>query len=201
LVVIIDKKKYDKDQIQFDTQEKSYKLGITNITITDGHTLKLNLLLDLSVAIPVQLDKYKETDDKIFIRVFKDNIILKTEPDLSGVNFEYMRKVFEKSIKSEDEYQLFYRIYEIYKELGSIDNIHIEVIISEMCRDSSDSTKPFRLNLQSEKPDIVSIKELPYLTNPKMGLFFENPQKAIETSLVFDDWNVRETPITKLADL
>jgi len=127
-----------------------------------------------------------EEEENYFSFVFKTkDLLLQFTPAISNINFVLMRQIFEQSVESISEVQLYYRVLDIYHSLGMMSSVHIETIISEICRDPDNISLLYRHSKKWDKPPyLASIKEVPYLNNPLLGLFFENPQKSIEYGLV-----------------
>lgn len=185
-----------KDIIEFDNKKIIFKDYTEFKIVTEN---KFSFDIHFNVGSNIEYDNLNKDEEYYYIFVPKNNKIITADFYVSNVDFEYMKKVFEQSIKSKDEYELFYKIYDIYNELGNIDNIHIENIISEMCRDSDYENQPYRFSKDiDKKPLIISIKEVPYVSSPELGLFFENPEKAIENSLIFEKYSKRDSSIERL---
>jgi hypothetical protein len=65
------------------------------------------------------------------------------------------------------------------------DIVHIEVIVSNILRNSKDPKKPARL-VEPYDPKLLSIKKLPGVISWPLGMLFEDITKAISTGLVSD---------------
>ena len=187
-----------KDAAEINYEENKILLNVINMNVVTKDREKILFLIDEEGIIVY--NKLEEDKDFYYLYFSKGEQFLYIKPNIHIVNFKFMRQIFEQTIESKNEYQLYYRIYEIYKSLGDLDNVHIEVFVSEMCRDPDDETVPYRLsdNIGHKDPLIVSIKEIPYLTSPELGLYFENPQKAIENSLIAEYES--ESSIQKLTE-
>jgi len=190
---------FDKKIVQnvIDYQNKTITLDTANFRTLDKYNNILVWSFDESVIFA--FDELKQEDIYYTFVVKSGGLIFKILPSANAVNYNYMRKIFEQSIPSDNEYQLYYRVLDVYSELGTVDSVHFETIISEICRDPDNPSNPYRYRNEFDKPPlIVSIKEIPYLNNAKLGLFFENPQKALEYGLVQEE--ERATSITNLVE-
>lgn len=192
----------DKDKIYEINKEEKKIIFNDSTEFNIVFENELNLFVSFDIGSNIIYDNLNEDNNNYYIYFDKNKNIINLNSFVSNVDFKYMRRIFEQTLQSKDEYDLFYKIFDIYNELGSVDNIHIELIVSEMCRNPDYEYERYRhmKNIDTKKPLIVSIKNLPYISSPELGLYFENPQKAIENSLIFEEDNERKSSIGQLLE-
>jgi len=82
-------------------------------------------------------------------------------------------------------------------ELPSIDLIHLELIVSNMFRNSDDLTVPCRLS-NYKNPSIIGQKRLPFESGSWLNaLAFENINKAVENGLIRNE-DAEMNPLEKI---
>ena len=99
-------------------------------------------------------------------------------------------------------------IWELFIENAALNGIkypfHSQlfgIIVSELCRDPKDLTKPYRLSSNSMKPNgykTISIKYLPKFTSPYVSITSENFDEALRSSILMSDMDEKDIPYSPL---
>lgn len=99
-------------------------------------------------------------------------------------------------------------IWELFMENAALNGfkygLHSQlfgIIVSEICRDPSDLTKPYRLSNKSNQPTgykTISIKYLPKFTSPYVSLTSENFDEAVRSSILMSDMDEKDIPYSPL---
>ena len=150
----------------------------------------------------VKLTSYIEPQDYRVLKYFKDDAIImstKVPQDTQFIEDFYNLFLFghlPTTIRY-DEMQNYF-IENITLNGGKYGNIPtqlIGVVISEMCRDPKDFSKPFRLGDMRDMTDYyaASIKEIPKLVSPFVSLTSENWDEGVMNAISMDQ--SKESPL------
>jgi len=147
--------------------DKEYRfIANINITIMSDKIVEFN-----KKYIKLQVNAH----DKIFqVGIVQDNFAMGISALLRQIN------------KTEEVKSLLYvfnNLFDIYKDISSLDIVHLEILLSQILRYKKQKRIPARLAKEWE-PYKVGLKNVVYLDNWKMGMLFENMEKSITNGLV-----------------
>ena len=76
------------------------------------------------------------------------------------------------------------------------------LLSSEICRDPNDYSKPFRLSKKLDTDpycyNAVSVKQVSKLVSPFTAITTENWDKAVISSAIISDEDIKDTPMEKI---
>ena len=185
-----------KQDIKLDFSKEYYNLQVFNVTddpipeeflYAYVHNLNKYIVFDSSILLypPFGIEKHKQGYTATYN---KGSTFCVIQPVVS--NMENIAKkaisIMEGRTVIQSEQYLFNKLFEIFRSLGNIAMVHIEVLISQILRNADDPSKPARL-VEPYNPKIVSIKQIPYLESWIRGLEFENFDKAVTNALLTNE--------------
>lgn len=123
-------------------------------------------------------------------------------------NVEQAMSIFETTGKIPPGIS-YYDLYRYYMEPMALNggsyNISAQefgILCSEICRDPSDLSKPFRLCKKLDKDPYsytpVSVKQVSKLISPFTAITTENWDKAVISSAIIKDEDIKDTPMEKI---
>jgi len=147
----------------------------------------LNVTLDYPVLVRMN-PSFDKTENEISILYKKNDVIFEvTNEDTEDLSSEmsYVDRLIGGREILKDENHLFKKIYSVYSGLSGMDLVHIEVLTSQVLRDSNDISVPARLG-KMWNPTLINLKETVFNEGLVQGLAFENVGKAISNGLIND---------------
>jgi len=145
----------------------------------------LNVTLDYPILITINSTMTK-TEDEINIKFKPNDVIFQiTNEDAgnAGSEISYIDRLIGGREILKDELHLYHKLFSFYKNLVNMDSIHIEVLESQVLRDSENIDIPARLG-KTWNPTLVNLKTTVFSEGFIQGLSFENIGKAISNGLV-----------------
>ncbi len=178
---------------------ESYEIGDNFIINEEENTIYLNGLIskvnfpdlsfDLILDYPVIIKYSKiinKTKDVINLLFNKDYEMLEVplqKQDLKEIVL-YVERLMSGKERFKDINHLFLKFYKIYSDISSIDLVHMEVLISQVLRDSNNPVIPARVGKDPLKPVLMNIKKNIFNSGLLQGLAFENVNNALNTGLI-----------------
>jgi len=168
------------------------KDGNIILPLLSGHVIVNNK------RVPINLDEacifinsneaiHTYSSDRLIIDIKAGGKILDVYTGV--VNMAVMMKqvvsTLQKKILKPNIIFIFNRIFNKYKDSSDIDLVHFEMILTACLRNKTNPFLQARL-VKNYDPIFYSIKDVPYLENYKLGMQFENLNKAIEIGLIED---------------
>lgn len=150
-----------------------------------------NIEIEVTIEQPVELYKYtdyKETDNNILLMYGKDDKVMKVEPFI--LKPEKIAGSLDQYLGGQSPYttpeSLLLKLYRILSNFDSWDMVHLETIVSSILRNKQNPQIPARLK-EPYDPVTVSVKNLPSILSPYLGISFENISKSLTSSLISDE--------------
>lgn len=181
-------------EITFDIEELDKKLidfteagdiVIPNILMKFMYNEK-ETVLESDHIITILADNIIERNSKfIKIKVSTNTqfaIISTSTSDFTSITKELI-SYLDRTEKVNNILFVFNRIFSKYENVSEMAFVHIEVLISNILRDSDNLNIPARL-AKKWNPTKVGVKKVPFLSNWKNAMMFENIGKAIQNGLV-----------------
>jgi len=170
-----------------------------NIKIADGIVWVKSLLCQIdyqdvqfSIALdyPVELQaRNAEKIGKEFIKLYFSKNTYVLEVTLEAVDIEkqvnYVTRLLAGREIYKDVSHLFKKLFAVYKGMSDMDIVHLEVLISNVLRDRSDTSIPARLG-KTWDPIMINFKEIVFTTGFVHSVAFEDIRKAVWTGLTAD---------------
>jgi len=170
-----------------------------NIRIADGVVWVKSLLcqidykdIQFSIALdyPVELQaRNAEKIGKEFIKLYFSKNTYVLEVTLEAVEIEkqvnYVTRLLAGREIYKDVSHLFRKLFAVYKQMSGMDIVHLEVLISNVLRDRSDTSTPARLG-KTWDPIMINFKEIVFTTGFVHSVAFEDIRKAVWTGLTAD---------------
>ena len=183
-VVTIDLSNYDmNNDIRIDNGIVWVKSLLCQIDYQD---IQFSIALDYPVELQA---RNAEMVDKQAIKLYfsKNSYIL--EVTLEAVDIEkqvnYVTRLLAGREVYKDVSHLFRKLFAVYKEMSGMDIVHLEVLISNVLRDRSDTSIPARLG-KTWDPIMINFKEIVFTTGFVHSVAFEDIRKAVWTGLTAD---------------
>ncbi len=190
--LVIIEKEYDERSF-VDSSRKITLPGIFQFYVPekDEYTqLTITYLVDLMKNDSVVRDK-----GKIIIKYEPGDIVITKDYVPTGVDMGLLIRLLQGGIKYiKDPKILLNMLHDI---IPDVDLVHIELIVSNMFRDSSDLSKRCRLNGNYDKSEILGQIKQPFQNSWATALSFQYIDKAIKTGLV-QHKDAEENPIEKV---
>ena len=159
--------------------------GYFKIELDNG--LEFDFVLDYKTEIPLQGKQFQQGDQGLVVKFQPGSVF--TCPSYSG-GFHDAVKIINHTLSGKKPWKSAHhfalKIYGIYYDLTGCDLVHMEVLTSNLLRDSSNPTYPARLNQKNYKPLVGNLKNIPALESYLSSLSFENVNKSISNGLVYD---------------
>lgn len=141
----------------------------------------------------------KETDNDIVIIYGKEDKMIYCEP--KPVKPEKVAESLDSYLGGKSPWttpeSLFVKLFTILKNFDDWDTVHLETIVSTIIRNRKDPRFPARLK-DPYDPEVFSVKTLPGLISPYLGLAFENFGKSLSTGLITPDNQISVSDIEKV---
>jgi len=175
----------ENETIIFDDDGILLESLIGVLEFEDGFVLDVNL--DYTVKLANYGEISKHTKEELEILINKDILFLSIPIDVGDLKaklpFVEGLLAGKKIHKTPEE--ILRKLLTI-KSLKNVEQIHIEVLISNILRDADNMHIPARLG-KKWNPAFANIKEIVFLTGFIQGLEFENINKAISYGLLYKD--------------
>lgn len=138
----------------------------------------------------------------------EDQIVVSTEVAQDIANVEEFIQIFVKTgkiptgIPYDDLYTYFLESIDINGSSYGITAQEFGLIVSELCKDPKDISKPFRLskaiNDDMTAYQTISIKENPKLVSPFTSIISENWDEAVIYASIMDEDQIKDTPMENI---
>ena len=200
-------KKYIEQQESFLVTKKDCVLTIdlstydmnNDIRIDNGRIWVKSLLcqvdyddIQFSIALDYPVELQARNMEKVGREALKlyfsaNSYIL--EVTLEAVDIEkqvnYVTRLLAGREVYKDVSHLFRKLFAVYKEMSDMDIVHLEVLISNVLRNRSDTSIPARLG-KTWDPIMINFKEIVFTTGFVHSVAFEDIRKAVWTGLTAD---------------
>lgn len=197
-------------------------LGIFNYAIFDSKgksgELKLFDFPSIFLSQPGEVEtvndlKLTKNSDAQSYRLLKfkdgDKIIVQDKVPQDIENVEEFFRLFviagnaPDTISYLDAYKLFLDSIDVNGASYNMSNQFFGILISEIYRDPTDSSKPFRLSKAKRNKEwsnykIASIKEIPNYISPFVSISSEYFDDSVIQATMMDDKNIKSTPLEKI---
>lgn len=197
-------------------------LGILNYTLVDKngknnglHTFNLPTVFlsqpsEIEKVKGVRLKQYMDPEDYRILKYRKgDKVIVQVEVPEVVDNVEEFFKLFAltghvpTSIPYPIIYEYFFESMELNGENYGINAQLFGIMQSELCRDPSDRSRPFRLSKAKKEGRMndyipISLKEIPKYVSPYVNLTSENWDDSMVQSIMMDENKIKSTPLEKI---
>jgi len=178
---------YYEDGNTLKLDEDSATLWVKSLvsTLTIGD-IKIEVILDYEATIFAR--EFSRTDRFIVLTFKEGESILEVSTEAQDIKKQvlYLRRLLAGKEVFKDVDHLFYRLLKIYSPpVADIDIVHLEVLLSQCLRDSSNPSIPARLMLAKGKysPALADIKKNIFASGFLQGIAFENVGEAIESGI------------------
>lgn len=145
--------------------------------------LIFSLILDYPVELQIKDMEYVPKE-KIILQYKSHDIVLSVP--FTTVEIKERINYIERVMGGKEVYKnpehLLKRVLDVYKDLGDMDLVHLEVLLSQVIRDRTQEELPARLGKKWD-PVMMNIKTIVFNTSFLQGLEFENVGKAIDTGM------------------
>lgn len=218
----------DKGYLQFFVPEKFFEtkkaiivgefvnlIGILDYTIYDdkgkNNGLKPFRFPTVFLAKPgeiekvkdIQLTKYTERQDYRLLKFYKgDPVIVSTKVPKGVANVEEFFRIITGGTLPRINYNV---IHEYFEENASLNGVKYGVssqmfgmIVSELCRDPNDLSRPFRLTKMEDMAayKMINLEQLPYYISPYTSITNINWDKAVVNACLLQGG--KESPLEKV---
>lgn len=191
----IDKKIFKDEKIIKNKDRYILPLGYFEIRV--GHlTIPVNIEQETQILITNEI---KESPTDIIIIYGKNDMMVYCEP--KAVKPEAVASSLDSYLGGKSPYSstesLFTKLFTILKDFDNWDSVHLEVILSVIIRNRKDPRFPARLK-EPYDMELFSVKSLPGVLSPYLGLAFENFSKALSIGLITPDNQLQVSDIEKI---
>lgn len=151
----------------------------------------------------IQLTKYSDRQDYRLLKYYKDDVVVvSTRVPQNVANVEEFNRIVFGGTMPRIRYDILHEYFDESAKLNGakygISSQLFGVIISELCRDPNDLSKPFRYtdmkDMTAYKP--INIKQVPYYISPYAAITNENWDKAVVNASILKDGP--ESPLEKI---
>jgi len=182
IVIEIDKNEYDSSTLT-EYHDKYVLPGL--LTIRYGNEepsyYSLPFNFDINLNKPSQLI----TKGRFLIFKYeKGEKLISQKQYIKGVNPAIITKLLDGTTKYVKDPRILLEL--ISEELSGMDSVHLELVVSNMCRNIDDNKIPARLN-NYKNFEIIGCKKLPFIDSWLSAMAFEDIQKSILTGLVSEE--------------
>jgi len=143
-----------------------------------------------TIDSPVKLNLSNLTQDRTdYILSFsKDDTILYSMPQTTELEkkIKQLVSITEGRTKVYDVSHYLMKLYKNLRILGNVSLVHLEVLLSQLLRDSNDLSIPARLG-KVWNPKLVSVSKIPQLESWVRGIGFERFKDGLVTSLLHNE--------------
>jgi len=144
----------------------------------------------IALDFPVELQaRNAEMIGKQFIKLYFSKNTYVLEVTLEAVDIEKQVNYVTRLLAGREIYKdvghLFRKLFAVYKEMSDMDIVHLEVLLSNVLRDRSDTSIPARLG-KTWDPIMINFKEIVFTTGFVHSVAFEDIRKAVWTGLTAD---------------
>lgn len=112
-----------------------------------------------------------------------------------------LQSIMDHADSYETPEQMVMELYETFKLASSIPLIYLEMIVSQIIRDSQHPSKPYRLGSMNDDPKFVGIKRVAALENPTRGIMFERISDVLINNVIDGDESNTKRMGSDLEDL
>ncbi len=133
-----------------------------------------------------EIEKIGKETIKLFYK--PNSTILETPLETAEVKqqLRYVQRLLGGREIAKDADHLFRKLFSVYAPLTPTDSVHLEVMLSQVQRDTSNPSIPARLGKKWD-PKLMNIKQIVFNTSFIQGLAFENINEAIRTGLISEE--------------
>lgn len=218
----------DKGYLQFFVPEKLFEtkkaivvgeyvnlIGILDYTIYDGNgknnglkpfrfpTVFLAKPGEIEKVRDIQLTKYTDRQDYRLLKFYKgDQVVVSTKVPKGVGNIEEFFRIITGGTLPRIRYDV---IHEYFNENAALNGFNygvtsqmLGIIVSELCRDPNDLSRPFRMtkmeDMSAYKP--INIEQIPYYISPYTSITNINWDKAVVNACLLQDG--KESPLEKV---
>lgn len=191
-------------------------LGILDYTIYDKNgnnkglkpfrfpTVFLTIPGKIEKVKDIQLTKYSKRQDYRLLKYYKGDIVVhSTKVPQDIVNVEDFYNLFTTgklptTIKYNELHEYFNESINLNGGDYGVSSQLFGIIVSEMCRDPKDPTKPFRLTKMEDMTaySAVNIKTLPKFVSPYTSITSENWDEAVVNAVILKER--KNSPLEKI---
>jgi len=168
----------------YETQEGN--LIIPSLAMVITHPTKGRILLEADTGVTLLKDYFVFVDKHKIVMETKPNtpfMIIADQDDNFSLIIDQLVSYLDKKESVRNILSVFNRIWEKYKDVSTLDLVHVEVLLSQILRDKDNNRLLARLT-KEWNPYKVGVKSIPYLDNWKLGLMFEDVQNAVQQALI-----------------
>lgn len=182
IVIELDKNEYDSITLT-EYHDKYVLPGL--LTIRHGDEEPNYYSLPFNFDINLNKPNHLITKGRFLIFKYeKGEKLISQKQYIKGVNPAIITKLLDGTTKYIKDPRILLEL--ISEELSGMDSVHLEVVISNMCRDINDNKLPARLN-DYKNFEIIGCKKLPFIDSWLSALAFQDINKSIITGLVNEE--------------
>jgi len=184
ITLIFDKEYYNLRYFKTDIDELPLSIFLAGAKVNDK---ELDIVYDGGISLMVPFG-FREDKQHHYLEYRPNDLVFKIVQEVLDMDVlaNKMLATIEGRIVVKDERHLYMKLYRLIQKLGTINSVWIEILVSQLLRDSENPSLPARLG-RPYKPKIVSIKEIPYLESWVRSIEFENFGKAVTSALLNPD--------------
>ena len=179
--IIFDKEYYNLRYFKTDIDELPLSIFLAKARVGNK---EIDIVYDGGINLVVPYG-FKEDKEYYYLEYRPNDLVFKTVQEVLDMDrlANKMLATIEGRVVVKDERHLYKKLYRLIQKLGTISSVWIEILVSQLLRDSENPSLPARLG-RPYKPKIVSIKEIPYLESWIRSVEFENFHKAVTSALL-----------------
>ena len=180
-IIKIDKNVFVEEKIEEKKDKYILPLGYFTLSIA---TYNIPVTIEQKVEI-YKSDDVNEDDNFITLIYNKNDLILHIIP--TQLSAQDTAKHVDSLVGGKSPWttpeSLFYKFYYSLKGFDDWDTVHVETIVSNILRDRKDPKSPARLKHPYD-PVTYSIKTLPSIISPTLGIAYENIGKSLSYAMI-----------------
>ena len=179
LIIELDRHEYDDKTLQ--EYHDYYDLpGLITIRYGEDNPVFYSLPLNFNINL-TKPENLKEMGRFLILNYTKGDLVIYKKNYSKTINPAVITKILDGVTKYIKDPRIMLDM--LVDELPGMDSVHLELMISNMFRDSTDNKIPARLN-NYKNFEIIGCKKLPFVDSWLSALAFQDIGKAVETGLV-----------------
>jgi DNA-directed RNA polymerase beta' subunit len=142
-----------------------------------------NLILDYQVEFNTEEHVQTKETFKLTFKEGQTILNIPMQTDEMKAQLQYVERLLGGREIVKDANHLYLKLFNVYGKLRSMDSVHMEILLSQVLRDTDNLSIPARLG-KKWNPTLINIKQIVFKTSFIQGLAFENINEAIKVGLI-----------------
>jgi len=176
---------YEKDKNYWiDEEAKEIKFAALIALMQISENEIYDIIIDYFIVFDLTKLKHAENNTLQF-NIAKNEVLFKTTTEDFGATtlVRYLDRLIGGRDMLKGEVHLLQKIYTKYKQITSIALVHLEILCSQILRDSANPSIPARLG-KNWNPVLINLKKTIYNEGFLQGLAFENLNEALRSGMI-----------------